>query len=361
MGIPIKTAIIGFGVAGKYMHAPFIATQPENYEVVAVLERRLEESKQLFPSVKIVRSIEELLLMDDVELVIITTPNDTHLPYAKAALAAGKHVVLEKPFTINTADALELIRLSEQVNKTLSVFQNRRYVSDFLTIKEMLNKHLLGDVHEFEAHYHRYRPEAKPNAWREENTPGSGILYDLGSHLIDQALYLFGLPKTITADIRLQRPHARTVDNFELKLDYGFNKVILKSGMLIREAGPRYMVHGTAGSFIKYGEDPQEVFLRAGKLPTEVPGWGCESEDIYGLLHTEINGTIIKEKYPSVKGDYGYYYQNLYKTIRENLPLRERPEHGYNTICIVELAIESNKQKATITCEGLLDTAYPKD
>ena len=179
------------------MHAPFIVTQPQNYEVTAVLERRLEESKQLFPAAKIVRSMEELLLIEDVELLIITTPNDTHLPYTKAALQAGKHVVLEKPFTINTADALELIDLSKQTGKTLSVFQNRRYVSDFLTIKEVLSKNLLGDIHEFEAHYHRYRPEAKPNAWREENIPGSGILYDLGSHLIDQALYLFGMPKLL--------------------------------------------------------------------------------------------------------------------------------------------------------------------
>ena len=361
MSNPIKTAIVGFGAAGKFMHAPFIVTQPQHYEVVAVLERNLEESKHLFPAAKIVRSIDELLQLQEIELVIITTPNETHLPYTKAALLAGKNVVLEKPFTITSSDALELIALSKQVNKTISVFQNRRYVTDFLTIKEILHKNLLGDVHEYEAHYHRYRSEAKPNAWREENIPGSGILYDLGSHLIDQVLYLFGLPKTVTADIKLQRPHARTVDNFEVKLDYGFTKVILKSGMLVREPGPRYMIHGTKGSFIKYGEDPQEAFLRAGKLPTEIPNWGCENEEMFGLLHTEINGNIIKEKYPTVKGDYGYYYQNIYKTLRENMPLRERPEHGYNTIRIVELAMESSDKKATVNCDGLLDTAYPVD
>ena len=157
----------------------------------------------------------------------------------------------------------------------------------------------------------------------------------------------------------MQRSHARTVDNFELHLDYGFNKVILKSGMLVREPGPRYMIHGTAGSFLKYGEDPQEVFLRAGKLPAEIPDWGMENESIYGLLNTEINGNIIKEKYPSLKGDYGYYYQNIYKTLRENMPLCERPEHGYNTIKLVELAMESDRQKATIACTDLIDIAYP--
>ena len=361
MNDPIKTAIVAFGAAGRFMHAPFIKTQPENYDVIAVLERHKEESKELFPDAKIVRSIEELLAIAELELVIITTPNDTHFPYAKASLLAGKHVVVDKPFTITSADAAELIELSKQVNKTISVYQNRRYVCDFLTIKRLLHNKLLGDIHEFEAHYDRYRPDPKPNAWREEDAPGTGILYDLGAHLIDQALYLFGLPKTITADVRCQRPHAKAVDNFELKLDYDFKKVILKSGMLVREPGPRYMIHGTIGSFLKYGEDPQEVFLRAGKLPTEVPGWGVEKEEFYGLLHTEISDRIFREPYPSIKGDYGYYYQNLYKTIRENAPLREKPEHAYNSIRIIELAIESSKQQATIECTGLMETTYPRD
>ena len=358
MNTPIKTALVAFGAAGKFMHAPFLVTQPQHYEVIAVLERHKEESKQLFPHAKIVRSIEELVQMNDVELVIITTPNDTHFAYAKAAVLAGKHVVVDKPFTITSNDALELVQLSKQTNKIISVFQNRRYVCDFLTIKEILNKKMLGDVHEFEAHYDRYRPEAKPNAWREENKPGTGILYDLGAHLIDQAFCLFGIAKTIAADIRMQRPHAKTDDNFELKLDYGFTKVILKSGMLIREPGPRYMIHGTKGSFLKYGEDPQEAFLRAGKLPTEVSNWGKENPENYGLLHTEINGQITREKYPSLKGDFGYYYQNLYKTIRENSILREKPEHGYNTVRMVELANESNKRKATLACEDLINIPY---
>jgi predicted dehydrogenase len=159
----------------------------------------------------------------------------------------------------------------------------------------------------------------------------------------------------------MQRPHARAVDNFELKLDYGFLKVTLKSGMLVREPGPRYMIHGTKGSFLKYGEDPEEAYLRAGRLPTEVPNWGIVDPENFGLLHTEINNEVIKTRYPSIKGDYGYYYQNLYKTIRENAPLRERPEHGYNTIRLIESAIGSNKQRATVACEGLLDVEYPKD
>jgi predicted dehydrogenase len=355
----IKVGLAGFGAAAKYMHAPFLITNG-NYEVVAVLERHKNESQQLFPGAKIARSIEDLLAIDEIELVIITTPNDTHLPYAMQALNAGKHAVLEKPFTITSNDALQLLETAKQPGKILSVFHNRRYVADFLTIKEILNKKLLGDVHEFEGHYNRYRPEAKPNAWREEAKPGSGILYDLGPHLIDQALVLFGLPETITADIRLQRPHARADDYFDIRLDYGFTRVILKAGMLVREPGPRYQIHGTKGSYLKYGEDPQEVLLRAGVLPTAAD-WGLEKEEIYGLLHTEIDGKVVKEKYVSQRGNYGYYYKNLYNTIVDKAPLREKPEHGYNTIKLIELAIESNSEKATVKCEELIDIDYPQD
>lgn len=357
----IKTAIVAFGAAGKFMHAPYLKELPQCFDIIAVVERHKEESRALFPNARIVRSMEELLAMEELELVIITTPNDTHFPYAKQSLLAGKHVVVDKPFTITSSDAAELIEISKQVNKVISTYQNRRYVSDFLTIKRLLHNKLLGDVHEYEAHYDRYRPEAKPNAWREEPEPGSGILFDLGAHLIDQAFYLFGLPQEVTADIRMQRPHARTTDNFELKLGYGFLKVILKSGMLVREPGPRYMIHGTIGSFLKYGEDPQEAFLRAGKMPSQVPHFGEEDESLYGKIHTEISGHVFNEKYPSVKGNYGYYYENIFKTIREGAPLREKPEHAHNVIKLIELAHESSAKKATIKCSGFIEAPYPRD
>ena len=187
-------------------------------------------------------------------------------------------------------------------------------------------------------------------------TPGSGILYDLGAHLIDQAFCLFGLPQFITADIRIQRPHARTTDYFELWLDYGFSKIILKAGMLVREPGPRYAIHGRLGSFIKSGEDPQEALLRKGILPTGAD-WGRESEDIYGLLHTETDGKMINEKYPSLAGNYGGFYNDLYNTIRKGDTLKVKPEHGYNVIRLIELATESNEKKSRITCTGLMDIA----
>lgn len=348
----LKVGIAGFGKSAKVFHLPFI-TAMEEFELTAILERSSEESKKKYPSIRVAKSIEELVADDQVELVVITTPNETHVEYASKALKAGKHVVLEKPFTNTTEEAAELIRIAKESGKLLSVYQNRRYVSDFLTIKDLLAQNLLGDIHEFNATYDRFRPQAIPGAWRESHIPGSGILYDLGPHLLDQVLILFGHPKFITADIRIQRPHSKVDDFFNIWLDYGFLKVILHSGMLVREQGPRYMIQGTKGSFIKYGEDPQEAKLRAGELPVG-EDWGKEPEEYYGLLHTEINGEIVKKKVPSRKGNYGSYYKNIYHSIVNNAPVLERPEHGYNTIRLIRLAFESSYQKKTLACSGLM-------
>jgi len=353
----MKTGVVGYGAAAQFMHLPFIITLPE-YELRTILQRHGDSAKEKYPSVHIVRSLDEMLADESLELIVITTPNDSHYDYAFRSLEAGKHVLLEKPFTINSEDAKKLIAQAAKKNRILSVYQNRRYVSDFLTIRQLLKDNLLGDIVEFEAHYDRYRAEQKPGAWREENSPGSGILFDLGAHLIDQAFCLFGLPKFITADIRMQRPHARTTDYFDLWLDYGFTKIILKSGMLVREPGPRYSIHGTKGSFLKYGEDPQEALLRRGVLPIAAD-WGQESEEFFGLLHTEIDGRIVKEKIPSLPGNYGGLYTDLFNTIRNGEPLRVRPEHGYNTIRLIELATESNEKKCRVACTGLIDTEYP--
>ncbi|MDF2189525.1 oxidoreductase [Paraflavitalea sp. CAU 1676] len=356
MAQPIRVGLVGFGISATVFHAPFFVTMPE-FELVAVLERTKNESQKKYPFVKVVRTIEELVDDPTIDLIVITTPNDTHFPYSKAALLAGKHVVVEKPFTNTTAEAKELVDLAALTGKVLSVYQNRRYVSDFLTIRDLLDKKLLGEVHEFEGHYDRYRAEARPQAWREHALPGSGILFDLGAHLLDQVLYLFGLPQAITADIRQQRPHAKVDDYFDIRLNYGFTKVILHAGMLVREPGPRYMIHGTVGSFIKYGEDPQEARLRAGDLPVG-DDWGKEAEDTFGLLHTEIDGKLVKERMPSKAGDYSGYYRHIYNTIRLGAPLKEKPEHGYNTVRMIELAFESHTRQCTIPCSDLLDAPY---
>jgi len=352
----MRTAVVGYGAAAQFMHLPFLVTRPE-FQVTTILQRRGNEAAEKYPGVKIVRDLDAILEDDSVELVVITTPNDTHFNFTWRSLGAGKHVVLEKPFTINTSDAEKLVGRAKDTGRVLSVFQNRRYVSDFLTIRDLLKKNLLGEIEEFEAHYDRYRPEKRPNAWREKNEPGSGILYDLGAHLIDQTFCLFGLPEYVTADIRNQRPHAQTTDYFELWLDYSFTKVILKSGMLVREPGPRYAIHGMRGSFLKYGEDPQEALLRAGEMPVAAD-WGIEPVSQHGLLHTETDGNLIRERYPSLPGNFGWYYRDLYNHIRKGDPLKAKPEHGYNSIRMIELATESYLKRSRIPCTGFIPVDY---
>ena len=353
MSASIKVGVAGYGISAQVFHIPFLVAL-EEFELTTILERTKNEARQKHPSVKIARTIEELVADKETELIVITTPNETHADYAAKALRAGKHVVLEKPFANTAGEAKELIGIARRSGRILSVYQNRRYVSDYLTIKDILAENLLGEVHEFNAHYDRYRAEARPNAWREKDFPGSGILYDLGPHLIDQALSLFALPVAITADIRMQRPHAKVDDYFNLWLDFGFMKAILHAGMLVREPGPRYLIHGTKGSFIKPGEDVQEGKLRAGEQPAGAD-WGREPEAYHGTLHTEMNGGIVKKTIPSRIGDYGQYYKNIYQSIRHNAPVQEKPEHGYNTIRLIELAIQSHQEKRTLECSDLID------
>jgi predicted dehydrogenase len=339
-------------MAAQVMHLPFLTSSP-SFQVVSVLERHHTHSREKYPFVKIVRTMEELLGDPGIDLIVITTPNETHFPYARQALLAGKNVVVEKPFTITTEQATELIGLSRETGRVLSVFQNRRYVNHFLTIGQILEKGLLGEVVGFEAHYDRYRPGPKPNAWREEDRPGTGIFYDLGAHLLDQALCLFGFPAAITADLRMQRSHAKATDYFDCWLDYGALKVILTGGMLVREPGPRYIIHGTQGSYIKYDDDPQEALLKEGILPGG-PGWGEEPPERWGLLNTEVDGKVIRERYPSLPGNYGLYYQHLAETLLHGAPLRVRPEQSYNTIRLIELATLSSREKRTVECTGLM-------
>ena len=312
------------------------------------MERSGNTALERYPSIKIAKSIEDVLVDPDIELVIIASPNTTHFPFAKAALLAGKHVVVEKPFTNTLEEAAELVALAKSSGKICSVFHNRRYVADFLTMKKILDDRLLGEPREFFAHYDRYRPDPRTyGLWREEMLPGSGVFYDLGPHLIDQALVLFGKPKAITADIRKMKSYSKVDDYFDVKLEFNNLIVTLHSSMLVREMGPRYMIHGTKGSFIKNGEDPQEEMLKAGVIPIG-PDWGKEAPENFGLLHTEIDGTVVRKIYPSLQGSFGYYYDNLFQTIRNQAPLQEKAEDGYEVIKLIQLAFKSSEEKRTI-------------
>lgn len=346
MADPINVGLVGFGMSAQVFHAPFLDVDP-NFRICKVVERHDRKSKRKYPYVEVVNDISDLLTDQDIELVIITTPNTTHLPLARSALEADKHVVLEKPFTITTKDADQLIRLSDKQKRVLSVFQNRRWDGDFLTVKKILDSGYLGRLVEFESHFDRFRNYQKPNAWREENLPGSGILYDLGPHLIDQALVLFGPPQAITADIRYQRDSSQTDDQFEVILHYPNLKVTLKAGMLVREPLPRFILHGTDGAYVKYGLDPQEDALKRGVVPDQ-SDWGTEPKALWGKLNTNIDGMHFEGRIETMAGCYQKYYENLHKAITEHTEPVVSAHQARTIIRIIEFAFQSDDERRTV-------------
>ncbi|HEY9627000.1 MAG TPA: oxidoreductase [Coleofasciculaceae cyanobacterium] len=345
MADQIQVGLIGYGIAGQVFHAPIINAIP-NLKLTKVVERHGESSRQRYPWVDIVRDADELFQDTEIDLVVIATPNTSHFELAQRALLAQKHVVIDKPFTTSSAQAQELIDLAQQTNRVLTVHHNRRWDGDFQTVKQVIQQGYLGRLVEYEAHYDRFRNTLKPAAWRETPDLGSGILFDLGSHLIDQAQALFGLPQAITADVRIQREGATTDDYFEIGLDYADLKVILKGGMLVRELGPHFILHGSEGSFVKYGMDSQEAALRSGLTPSE-PDWGLEPQAQWGTLNTQLGGLHFYGQVETVRGCYQAFYENVYQAIAEGAELAVKPEEARNTIRIIELALESHRERCT--------------
>lgn len=341
----IRVGLIGYGIAGQVFHAPMINAVPE-LKLTKVVERHSERSRERYPWVEVVKEANTLFNDPAIDLVVIATPNVSHFELAQQALSAGKHVVIDKPFTTTSIQAQQLIDLAQQAQKILSVHHNRRWDGDFQTVKQLVEQGHLGRLVEYEAHYDRFRNTLKPGAWRETPDLGSGILFDLGSHLIDQAQVLFGLPQAITADIRSQRTEAKADDYFEIWLDYAELKVILRAGMLVRELGPHFILHGTEGSFVKYGMDPQEAALRKGLTPSE-PDWGLEPQSQWGTLNTQMGGLHFYGQLETARGCYQAFYENVYQAI-EGAELAVKPEEARNTIRMIELALQSSKEKRTI-------------
>ncbi|MEX2404879.1 MAG: oxidoreductase [Balneolales bacterium] len=345
----INTGLIGYGNAAKVFHAPVIQAV-QGLSLKKVVERRKKESSERYPWVDVVGDVTTLLLDESIELVVIATPNNTHFELARQALLSNKHVVVDKPLTITSEQAHQLIGLARQQKRVLSVFQNRRWDGDFKTVNKLIKGNLLGRLVEFESHFDRFRNYRKPG-WREDEGEGTGILYDLGPHLIDQAQTLFGLPEMVTADIRIQRDSAKVADYFELILHYNNLKATLKAGMLVREPNKRFILHGTEGSYVKYGLDPQENALKQGLLPSS-PNWGMERRENWGKLNTNLNGLHFDGPLETLPGSYQDYYRNIADVIRGREELIVKPLQALNTIRIIEHALLSNEEKRTVKYNG---------
>lgn len=350
----IGVAVIGFGLAGRVFHAPFVSAVP-GLRLEAIVQRRGDEAAQAYPATRILRSVQEALADSSISLIVVGTPNETHFDLAKQALLAGKHVVIDKPFAATSEQARELAGIAGEKKLVLAPFHNRRWDGDFHSVRKLLDSGELGRVVTFESHFDRFRPLPREATWKEAGNDANGMLFDLGPHLVDQSLALFGTPESITASVRRDRDTTEIEDAFDITLHYPRMQAICRATMLAAEPAPRFLIHGTLGSFRKWGLDPQEPALVAGaKVPPmgSPEEWLREPESAWGTLAVapdpnqpgELNRTTIKTE----PGDYRGYYANVRDAILGKEALRVSPEDGYKVIRLLELARQSSSEGRTI-------------
>ncbi len=343
----INTALLSYGMSGKVFHAPFLTVHP-GFQLIGAWERSTLKIVTDYPQVKSYPTLESLLVDSDVELVIINTPIGTHYEYAREALLANKHVIVEKAFTSTAAEAAELKQLAETRNLMLSVFQNRRWDSDFLTVQKIIRGGWLGDIIEATICFDRYNPGLSQKRHKEIPQPGSGNVYDLGPHLMDQALVLFGMPEAVFADLMINREGSQIEDYFEILLYYSNHRVRLKSGYFVREPAPAYQIHGRKGSFLKSRADVQEASLIRGMKPDD-PVYGIEPESEQGILHAEREGEFVRERIPTLRGNYLHYFQDIYDSVINRTPVPVSADDGINVMQIIEAAYASHSQRKVVT------------
>lgn len=340
MNNSIKVGIVGYGKSAQYFHIPLIKAEPK-LSLHSIVQRSGTSAAKEHPGTEVIPDFKTLLKSDAIQLIVITTPNHLHYEQARQALSTGRHVVVEKPFTVGYDEAQSLIHLARDNQVKVSVFQNRRWDGDFLTLKKLLKENAVGEVVELESTFNRFRNELRPGAWKEKDLPGSGILYDLGPHLIDQALQLFGKPDSVYADIRAQRG-GDTDDYFDLHLYYSDKKVALMAGMLVADETPRFVLRGTKGSFVKFGMDPQEEKLKNGEDCSHEE-WGVEDPQDWGTLYSADGDKHLERKIETVNGVYPVFYKKLAGSIINAEELPVNPEDAAEVIRLIELALKSDE------------------
>lgn len=346
----VKVGLCAFGMSGKVFHAPFLKEHP-GFFISAIVERNKEESKEKYPEAEIYRSVEEMLENADIELVVVNTPVQTHFEYAKKALEAGKNVVVEKPFTVNVAEAEELAKLAEEKKLFVSVYQNRRFDRDYLQVQKIINEGKLGNIKEVEIRFDRFRTEPSGKAHKENpEAVGSGSLHDLGSHLVDQAVQYFGFPEKLFADVFSMKGKEFANDYFEIILFYPNDlRVRLKSSVFTKEAHFAYAVHGEKGSFLQERTDNQENELVAGAVPEYGEEWTKPLTETDGILnYLNENKETERILTSSEPGNYMNYYQQIYEFIVFGYALPSPAEEIIKNMKIVDAAAESSKQEKMI-------------
>lgn len=331
----LNVGLVGFGFAGKVFHAPVIRAV-DGMRLRAIVQRHGPTDPK-YADVEFVRSTDELL-QRPIDLVVVATPNTSHHSIAKQALLAGRHVVVDKPFTTTLAEAQDLVRVAQQQQRIVTVYQDRRYTGDFATVQKVVADGALGRVTSYESHFDRFRPDQKPHAWREEPLPGSGVWFDIGPHLFDQVLLLFGIPDAIEADIRIERDGGRVDDAFDVTMHYARVRATIRASMLRQPVGPTWIVNGTKGSFVKYGMDPQEGALKEGRLPTE-PDWDTDPPELHGRLLTANGSRAV----PTLRSSFTRYYENVRDAMLGKAELAVTPAWCLDVMRGLVLADQSSR------------------
>lgn len=345
----IGVGLVGYGLAGRVFHAPLIDADPR-LTLAAVATSQPDAVRARYPDVKTVPTFDELLARPEIDLIVIATPNRLHYAHGAAALRAGRHVVIDKPFTVTAAEADQLLALAEARGLCLSAYQNRRWDGDFRTVQTLVRDGRLGVIQTLISHFDRYRPTVR-HRWREADLPGSGLLYDLGAHLVDQAVELMGTPNWVSADAARQRPGAATDDYFHIVLGFGQRRAILHGGSFVTRPPVRFAVHGSLATYIKHGLDVQEAALRAGATPAGDPNWGTEPAEQWGDLVSADGATTSIETQP---GAYQLFYHDLATALLQGTPPPVTAVAARNVVAILEAAHESARDGRRIALSGRL-------
>jgi scyllo-inositol 2-dehydrogenase (NADP+) len=346
----IRAGLVGFGMAGRVFHAPLLSSV-EGVELAAVMERSTNRAAERYPGIAVYRSLEAMLADASLQLMVVATPNGTHYALAKEILSAGKNVVVDKPMTVTAVEAAELIGLARKHNALLFPFHNRRWDGDFLTIQKLLHEGSLGRVVSFESRFDRWRPAPLTERfWKESAEAGGGTLLDLGPHLADQALVLFGKPEAVSADVLREKEGAGVNDAITIRLRYPGVMVTLGANGLSLPGGPRFHLRGTKGGYLKYGVDPQEAALN--KITRiEDRAWGQEPAASWGLLHVSIDGTTVSRPVPALAGDYRRYYAGVRDALLGKAPAPVTGLDGWRVAQLLDWAAESSAQRREILCD----------
>jgi len=343
----LNIALCSYGMSGKVFHAPLISAEPQ-LRLHSILQRSGDSALQDYPAVKLVKTFEELLADPALDIIVINTPNEHHYPMTKAALLAGKHVVVEKPFTLSLSEGQELIELAQQQQKILAVFHNKRLETDHLTVAKILREGALGRVVEIEWHYDRYRHNVTHKAWKENDLPGAGTWWDLGVHMLDSMLNLLGRPQAVNADMRSLRRAQGSTDYFNVCFHYPDMRVLLRSSTYVSEKGATVSLHGDKGSFLKFGQDVQEQQLMKGIKPGD-QHWAMHDHDNLGILHLQTDSGSERRQVASERGCYELFYRNIADTILGKDTLRFGAQQALLAVEMLLAADESNRQQKTIT------------